>query len=152
MINRKVLGDIVFQDEENLRKLELIIHPLVRQQKNKFLGQTARRQCPLVVLDVPLLFETGGNRQCDGVVVVTAPDFVQRSRVMHRPGMTEEKFAAILGKQIPDQEKRQRADFLVQTGLGRLESLRAIRNILKQVKNWRGVHWPASPIRNRHWQ
>ncbi len=146
-INRKRLGDIVFRDTEDLRRLESITHPLVRQHKQQFLAVAARRQCRLVVLDVPLLFETGGDQHCDGVVTVTAPYFVQRARVLSRPGMTEEKFAAILEKQIPDRQKRRLSDFIVQTGNRRLESLCAIRKIISDTRNWRGGHWPPAPIR-----
>jgi dephospho-CoA kinase len=142
-INRKILGDFVFQNDDNLEGLENILHPMVRQKKNQFLGQAARRRCRSVVLDVPLLFETGGHKSCDGVVVVHAPDFVQRARVMRRPGMTAQKFTAIREKQMTSQEKCRRADFVVQTGIGRLESLRAIRNIIDQTKGWRGAYWPS---------
>ena len=144
-INRKRLGDIVFRDAEDLKRLESILHPLVRTHKRRFLGVAARRQQPLVVLDVPLLFETNGQHQCDGVVTVSAPWFVQRARVLSRPGMTSEKFAAILAKQMPDSEKRRRSDFVVRTGNGRLESLCAIRKIIQDVRFWRGSHWPPNP-------
>jgi len=144
-INRKRLGDIVFKDPDDLKRLESILHPLVRDHKRRFLGDAARRRQPLVVLDVPLLYETEGQRQCDGVVTVSAPWFVQRARVLSRPGMTPEKFAAILAKQMPDSEKRRRSDFVVQTGNGRLESLCAIRKIIQDVRTWRGNHWPLGP-------
>jgi len=141
-INRTRLGDRVFSSPQELSCLEAILHPLVRQHKLKFLGNAARRRCPLVVLDVPLLFETGGDRQCDGVVSVSAPDFVQRARVLSRPGMTDQKFAAILAKQLPDREKCRRSDFVVQTGGGRLESFISIRKIIEETRTWRGRHWP----------
>ncbi len=151
-INRNLLGDIVFGNKEHLHDLEAIIHPIVRKQKQQFLEFSSRRRCSMVVLDVPLLFETGGHKNCDGVVVVSAPIFVQRARVMARPGMTVGKFESILDKQLPDREKCLRADFVVQTGIGRLESLSSIRNIIAQVKTWKGNHWPPTPIRFRHWQ
>jgi len=144
-INRKRLGDLVFRDADDLKRLESFLHPLVRSHKRRFLGGAARRRQPLVVLDVPLLFETQGQHQCDGVVTVSAPWFVQRARVLSRPGMTPEKFTAILAKQMPDSEKRRRSDFVVQTGNGRLESLCAIRKIIHDVRTWRGSHWPPSP-------
>jgi len=144
-INRKRLGDIVFKDPDDLKRLESILHPLVRDHKHRFLGRAARRRQPLVVLDVPLLFETHGQHQCDGVVTVSAPWFVQRARVLSRPGMTPEKFAAILAKQMPDSEKRRKSDFVVQTGNGRLESLCAIRKIIGNVRSWQGSHWPSRP-------
>jgi len=129
-IDRKQLGDIVFVDKEALGRLESIIHPLVRKHKQNFLKQSARRRYRMVVLDVPLLYETAGQIACDAVVVVTAPEFVQRARVMSRPGMTIEKYESILAKQIPDVLKRRYAEFVVQTGIGRLESFRAIRHII----------------------
>lgn len=146
-INRKRLGDLAFRDTENLQRLESILHPLVRAHKSRFLGSAARRRCPVVVLDVPLLYETGGDKECDAVVVVTAPAFVQRARVLSRPGMTVEKLDAILERQAPDREKRRRADFLVQTGIGKLESLTAIRKIVAIAKSWRGRRRPAPPNR-----
>jgi len=145
-INRKRLGDVVFRDGDRLKQLESILHPLVGKKKHWFLSVSARRQHPLVVLDVPLLFETGGQSRCDGVVTVSAPWFVQSARVLARPGMTVEKFAAILAKQLPDEEKRRRSDFVVQTGNGRLESLRAIRKIINETRTWRGRHWPPGPL------
>jgi dephospho-CoA kinase len=95
----------------------------------------ASRHCPLVVLDIPLLFESGGDRRCDATLVVTAPRRVQRARVMARPGMTEERFAAILAKQMPDAEKRRRADFVVQTGLGRNLTLRRLAEIVRLLRD-----------------
>jgi len=130
-IDRKKLGDVVFSNPDRLRQLENILHPLVRNHKTRFMAIAARHRQKLIVLDVPLLFETGGDRGCDAVCVVTAPKFVQSARVLRRPGMTPEKFENILRKQTPDSEKRRRADFLIQTGLGRLESLRTIRHIVQ---------------------
>ena len=141
-IDRGKLGSIVFGDAGALRRLEAILHPMVGYDKKMFLARMARRRCPAVVLDVPLLFETGGEQGCDGVCVVSAPAFVQARRVLARPGMTRAKYAGILAQQIPDREKRQRADFVIETGLGRYESLRTIRKILKTVSGWRGRHWP----------
>ena len=88
------------------------------------------RRVPVVALDIPLLFETGGERRCDKVIVVTAPPFIQRARVMARPGMTEARFRAVLAQQMPDAEKRRRADFVVPTGLGRAVTQRHLRRIL----------------------
>lgn len=84
-----------------------------------------------VVLDIPLLYETGGERKCDMVVVVTAPGFLQRQRVLKRPGMTDEKFMSILNNQVPDGEKRRRADFTIHTGIGRSFTLKALKQMLK---------------------
>ena len=141
-IDRKRLGDLVFANKAALRRLEAILHPLVREHKSQFLKRSARRRQKLVVLDVPLLYETGGDAGCDAVVVVTAPAFVQRARVMARPGMTTEKFESILSKQVPDAIKRRSADFIVQTGLGRLESLRTIRHIAHVAQTLKPNKWP----------
>ena len=141
-IDRKRLGDLVFADMAALKKLEAILHPLVRKQKTEFLKRSALRRQNLVVLDVPLLFETGGEAKCDAVVVVTAPTFVQRARVMARPGMTTEKFESILAKQVPDLIKRKSADFVVQTGLGRIASLRKIRHIAHTAPLLKPNKWP----------
>src|SRR3546814_6988840 len=104
-----------------MRRLEAILHPLVRAEAPAFLAKQARLRRPLAVLDIPLLFETGGEQLCDAVIVVTAPAAVQRARVLRRTGMTEAKMRSILARQLPDAEKRRRADFVVQTGLGRSE-------------------------------
>jgi dephospho-CoA kinase len=143
-IDRKRLGDLVFADMAALKKLENILHPLIRKQKTEFLKRSSLRKQKLVVLDVPLLFETGGDAKCDAVVVVTAPAFVQRARVMARPGMTAEKFESILAKQVPDVTKRRFADFVVQTGLGRLESLRKIRHIAHTALSLKPNKWPIN--------
>jgi dephospho-CoA kinase len=104
---------------------------LVRADERRFRRRMQARHVPLIVLDIPLLFESGGDRRCDATVVVTAPARIQRARVMARQGMTEERFAAILAKQMPDAEKRRRADFVVQTGLGRNATLRRLAAIVR---------------------
>ncbi|QPC89962.1 dephospho-CoA kinase [Mesorhizobium sp. INR15] len=123
-IDRTRLATYVLGDAAALKKLEAIVHPLVRADADAFLARNRAAGAPLAVLDIPLLFETGGRDRVDKVVVVTAPAEVQRARVLARPGMTEEKFASILAKQVPDAEKRQRADFIIDTGQG-LEAARA---------------------------
>ena len=130
-IDRGLLGQRVFADVAELKRLERILHPLVRAQEKRFLDRARARRKRLVVLDIPLLFETSGERRCNYVVVVSAPALVQRQRVLRRPGMTEIRLAAILQKQIPDQVKRQRADFVVPTGLGRNLTLRRLRAIVR---------------------
>ncbi|TGD97122.1 dephospho-CoA kinase [Methylobacterium nonmethylotrophicum] len=115
-VDRAALRKAVLGDPERLRRLEALVHPLVRDARDDFLRRHAA--APLVVLDVPLLFETGGEAGCDAVAVVTAPPEVQRARVLARPGMTEEAFAQILTKQMPDAEKRCRADYLIETDRG----------------------------------
>jgi dephospho-CoA kinase len=143
-IDRKALGAIVFKDAAALHRLERILHPLVGADERRFLARAARRRAPLVVLDVPLLFETGGERRCDAVLVVTAPAFLQRARVMARPGMTEARLATIRAKQTSDPAKRARADFVVETGFGRLYTLRKIAKIVKMLGQRQGRRWPPS--------
>jgi dephospho-CoA kinase len=118
-----------------LRRLEAIVHPLVRRAEEQFLAQAEAAGAPVAILDIPLLFETGGDKRCDAVVVVSAPAEIQRSRVMGRSGMTEEKFNGLLGKQMPDAEKRRRADFVVDTSQD-FDSTRAqVRAILLKAAN-----------------
>ncbi|HEY0523752.1 MAG TPA: dephospho-CoA kinase [Stellaceae bacterium] len=143
-IDRRALGARVFGDRAALRRLESILHPMVGAAERRFLARQARRRARLVVLDIPLLFETGGDRRCDAVIVVTAPPFLQRARVMRRPGMTEGKLAAILAKQMPDAEKRRRADFVVPTGLGRDAALHRLAAIVRVMRDRRGHRWPPS--------
>jgi len=133
-VDRQELGRRVFGDPAALAKLESILHPLVRRETQRFLARARAARRPLVVLDVPLLFETGGEARCDAVLVVSAPRFVQRTRVLARPGMTEERLAGIEARQMPDGEKRRRADYVVPTGLDRRTALRAIRRALKLAR------------------
>ena len=141
-VDRQELGGRVFGDDEALGRLEAILHPMVRRRQRGFLLTAALRRCPLVVLDIPLLFETGGEKRCDYSLLVTAPAFVQRQRVLARPGMSEEKLAAIRGRQMPEVEKRRRADFIVLTGLGRRYSLQCLRDVIALVGGEKGRHWP----------
>lgn len=134
-IDRQILGAIVFADSDALKRLEAVLHPLVRAEENRFLKLNRLAQRSLVVLDIPLLFETAGEKRCDHVAVVSAPEFIQRQRVMARSGMTEAKFSAILAKQMPDSEKRRKADFIVPTGLGRAVTFATIRTIVDQLEN-----------------
>jgi dephospho-CoA kinase len=117
-IDRDKLAKRVLGDPEALRRLEGIIHPLVRREEARFLDEAERAGAAIAVLDIPLLFETGADRRVDAVVVVTAPAELQRARAFGRTGMTEEKFEALLAKQMPDAEKRRRADFVVDTSKG----------------------------------
>jgi dephospho-CoA kinase len=130
-IDRPALARLVFADEQALLRLERIIHPLVRAAQHRFLAAAARRRERLVVLDIPLLFESGGDGRCDATLVVTAPAFLQRQRVMRRPHMDERRFAAVLKRQTPDAEKRRRADFIVLTGLDKRMTLRRLRQIVR---------------------
>jgi len=143
-VDRKALGALVFGKPEALRRLEAILHPLVRRRMRRFLQQAGRRGDRLVVLDIPLLLETGGERFCDAVAVVSAPRLLQRQRVLARPGMTREKFAAILAAQMPDREKRRRADQVVPTGLGRRQTRLALRALRRRVLARPGRRWRPS--------
>jgi len=118
VVDRAKLGTRVLGDAAALRRLEAIVHPLVRVDADAFLARQRAAGAPIAVLDIPLLFETGGRDRVDKIVVVTAPAEVQRARVLARAGMSEEKLAAILAKQVPDAEKRRQADFIVDTGQG----------------------------------
>ncbi len=126
-VDREKLGAAVLGNPEHMKKLEAIVHPLVREEEEAFLRKVS---APLALLDIPLLFETGGEARCDAVLVVTAPPDVQRDRVMARVGMTEEKFTAILHKQMPDSEKRARAHFVLDTGRGFPSAEAQARSIL----------------------
>jgi dephospho-CoA kinase len=133
VLDRDRLGRLVFGDPAALRRLEAILHPMVRAERKRFAGWARRARQPLVVFDVPLLFETGGEAACDKVLVVSAPTLVQRQRVLARPNMTAEKLAGILARQTPDRIKRRRADFVVPSSLGRRTTLLAIRRIVKML-------------------
>ena len=135
-IDRKRLGDAVFGDGPSLRRLEAILHPMVRQSTEAFLAAAARRGVPVVILDIPLLFENNLERTVDRVIVASAPSFVQRQRVLARRGMTAEKFESILARQTPDREKRRRADIVVTTGGSFGETFRQIK---KAVRRFRGL-------------
>ena len=132
-VDRDKLGKRVLGDEAAIRKLEGIVHPLVRQAEERFLSEAERAGAKVAVLDIPLLFETQGEKRCDAVVVVSAPAEVQRLRAFERPGMSEEKFRAILANQMPDAEKRARADFIVDSGHGFEHARAQVRDILQQV-------------------
>jgi dephospho-CoA kinase len=132
-IDRAALGRRVFGDDAAMKKLEAIIHPRVRDDERAFLAAMRRRKTKLVVMDVPLLFESGRDKRYDATMVVTAPAFLQRDRVLARPGMTPAQFAAIKARQIPDREKRQRADFIVPSGLGRAVTWRGLRAVLRKL-------------------
>lgn len=133
-VNREALRQAVLGKPEALRALERIIHPLVRDMQRRFVARARRDRQRLVVFDIPLLFETRGGREFDVVVVVSAPAAVQRARVLARPGMTPERFAAILARQMPDAEKRRRADVVVRTGLSRHHADRAIRLFIRECR------------------
>jgi len=132
-VDREELAARVQGDRVALKRLEAIVHPLVQQAEQRLLAEAEARGEKVAVLDIPLLFETGGEERVDAVVVVSAPPEVQRSRALERPGMTVDKLDAILAKQMPDEEKRRRADFVVDTSRG-FEAARAeVRAILKAI-------------------
>jgi dephospho-CoA kinase len=133
-IDRERLAAKVLNDPAALKRLEAIVHPLVRRAQQEFRAQTEKDGASIAVMDIPLLFETGGDARVDAVVVVTAPADVQRTRLRERPNMTEEKVAGLLARQMPDSEKRKRADFLIDTSRG-FDSARAdVRNVLRQLR------------------
>lgn len=148
-IDRTELSKRVLNDPAAMKRLEAIIHPLVGQAQMEFLRAAEKKDAKLVVLDIPLLFETGGETRVDVVIVVSAPPDVQRARVLTRPGMTPEKFDAILAKQTPDAEKRAKADFVVETGLGVDHALTQIKAILGALKGRPGKVWEQRRARDR---
>lgn len=132
-VDREKLGRQVVGDAAALKRLEAIVHPLVRQTETRFLADAKAGGAAVAVLDIPLLYETGGEARVDAVVVVTAPEAVQRQRVLERPGMTPEKMEALLAKQTPDAEKRRRADFIVDSGQGLAHARAQVRQILADI-------------------
>lgn len=133
-VSRPELGKRVFGDSEALRRLERILHPRVGQAERAFLARVARQRQRYAVRDVPLLFETGGEKRCDVTMVVSAPAHIQRARVLARPGMTEERLQQVLSKQMPDAQKRRRADYVVPSGLGRRVTRDALAAILRDIR------------------
>ncbi len=133
VVDRTKLSAHVISRPDVMKKLEAIIHPLVRQAQNEFLAEAKASGAEFAVLDIPLLFETHAESRVDRIVVVTAPENVQRTRVLARPGMTIEKFEAILARQMPDAEKRARADFVIDTSLGIETARDEVRTILAQL-------------------
>ncbi|NKB49297.1 MAG: dephospho-CoA kinase [Alphaproteobacteria bacterium] len=133
-IDRQALGATVFADPAARADLEAILHPPVRAAARQFVRNQARAGASLVVLDIPLLYETGGEANVDAVLVVTAPAFLQARRVLSRPGMSAERFAGILASQIPDREKRRRADYIVETGLGKAYTYRRLQRLVAKLR------------------
>ncbi len=145
-VNRSVLGSIVYNDQSSLTCLESILHPLVQDMQLQFLQRCATSRNNLVVLDVPLLFENKIDKICDAVAVVTAPEYIQKTRVLNRPGMSTKRFNQIRKNQFSDLQKRRRADFIIQTGLGRNHSLLCVCKVIGKVKNLRGNCWPKQRV------
>jgi dephospho-CoA kinase len=132
-VDRAALRQAVLGKPDALARLEAILHPLVQQEEREFVASARRRGNRAVVLDIPLLFETGGNARVDRVVVVSAPRSVQIQRVRARRRMSATDIAAVIARQMPDAEKRRRADVIVRTGLSRQYSLRALSRLIKEV-------------------
>jgi dephospho-CoA kinase len=136
-VDRAKLATQVLGDDAALARLEAIVHPLVGAARERFLAEAQARGAPVVLLDVPLLFETTGERGCDAVVVVSAPPELQRRRAFGRPGMTEEKFTALVAKQMPDADKRRRADFVVDSSQSFDHARAQVHDILQAVAKMR---------------
>ncbi len=136
-VDRAALGAQVFADPAALARLEAIVHPAVGAARVQFLADHA--SAPMLGMDVPLLFETGGDAAMDVVVVVSAPFDVQRERVLHRPGMTAEKFADVLARQLPDAQKRERADHIIDTGGELAQTRAAVRQLLACLRRGEGA-------------
>lgn len=132
-VDRQKLGDILRQNPANFTRLEEIVHPLVRDKQEAFLAKARKDDRAFAVLDIPLLFETGAEGRVDKVVVVSCAPEIQRERVLSRPGMTEEKFEMILARQMPDAEKRRRADFVVDSGNGVEAARDQVKEILQKL-------------------
>ena len=132
-IDRKRLGRIVFGDKGKLKKLEKILHPLVRQAEKKFLAKARARKKPAAVLEIPLLFETGGDKRCDVTICVVAPKAVQKTRVLHRKGMSAEKLKAIKARQMPDKKRRKLADYVINTGGMRAQTKNQLHRVLGRI-------------------
>ena len=137
-VDRLLLSKIVLANPAQMQRLEALIHPLVAAERQRFLDHCRTLNVPLVVLDIPLLFETGAQGQVDYVVVVSAPQEIQRQRVLSRPNMDEGRFLSIMSKQMPDVEKRQRADFIIETGKGLDEAERQVHHLLNPISGLNG--------------
>jgi dephospho-CoA kinase len=133
VVDRAALGAQVLGDAAALKRLEAIVHPLVGGVRDRFLAEARAADASVVVLDIPLLFETGGNRAVDAVVLVSAPETVQKERVLGRPGMTPAKLAAILAKQMPDADKRRRSHFIIDTSRGHDAAAVQVRALLRTI-------------------
>lgn len=133
IVDRELLARRVLADQEAIRRLEAIVHPLVRAEERKFLFRSSKAGVRLAVLDIPLLFETGGEKRCDAVAVVSASVEAQRDRVLTRPGMTEERLEAILQRQMPDAEKRRRAHFVIDTSGSHAAARRQVDDIIRAL-------------------
>ncbi len=149
-LDRGKLAGIVFDDDKALARLEAILHPLFALEQGRFIATARAARKPLVAIDIPLLYEIGADTHMDAVIVVSAPKMIQRARVLKRRGMTATRLAAISARQLPDSEKRKRADFVVETGGARrdaLQNLKAIVDSLRQSPPRRARRGHAARIR-----
>lgn len=147
-VDRDALAKRVLNDAAALKKLESIVHPLVALEQQKFLEQAAAQNAEIIVIDVPLLYETGGQKRVDCVVLVSAPYELQRERVLERAGMSEEKFQAILAKQVPDAEKRQQADFIIDSSQGLDAAMAQVEALMPLLKKIPAKAWNARKQQN----
>lgn len=134
VLDRQALGEKIFSDPAAKKQLEAIMHPMVGQKRAEFFEKAGANNEPFVVVDVPLLFETGGNKGCDYVITVSAPADVQRARVLARPGMTVEKFEHILGLQTPDADKRAGSDYIIESDKGFAAAHEQVRAIIQNLR------------------
>ena len=134
VVDRTRLAAAVLGNGDALKRLEAIVHPLVREEEERFRSGNAAAGADMILLDIPLLFEAGRDKAVDAIVVVSADATIQRERVLSRPGMSEEKFAAILARQLPDAEKRERADYVVDTGKGMDDAREQVRAIIADMR------------------
>lgn len=149
VLDRQALGARVFGNKEALRRLEAIVHPLVGHKQRAFLRRAALAGETLVVLDIPLLFEGMGERRVDATLVVSAPAFLQRRRVLARPGMTVEKLEGILRQQVPDALKRRKASIVIPTGMGLAPTRAALGKAVAELRGLQGQFWPPNPWREK---
>jgi len=140
-VNRELLAKQVLNDATALKKLESIVHPLVGLEQQKFLEQAAAENLEMIVIDVPLLYETGGQKRVDCVVLVSAPYELQQERVLARPGMSEEKFQSILAKQVPDAEKRAQADYIIDSSQGIEHAMAQVEALIPLLKKAPAKAW-----------
>lgn len=133
-VDRSHLARIISADPSALAALEFLVHPLVRKMEERFMGAAHARNDEVVILDIPLLFETGRFKEMDAIVVVSAPEAIQRERVLKRAGMTPKKFAAIRTRQVPDVDKRAKADFVIETDKGLEDALAQVKRVAAQLR------------------
>jgi len=133
-VDRPTLSKLVVGNDDAIKKLEKIVHPLVGQDRQEFISKAEQNGHAFVLLDVPLIFETGGEKNFDHIIVVSAPKNVQKKRVLARDDMTEEKFEAILARQLPDEQKRERADFVINTDCSEEETFDQVKALVEKLK------------------